>query len=114
MTNIIRTPYISRGPLAVELVTLAYTLFTTLLILVFWQRMGNPLALIEGRAMVMAGMALLWCFYRLRPNPYLLFLRYLFPLSLLGYWYPDTYEFCQLFPNLDHAFAAADLALFGC
>ena len=114
MTNIIRTPYISRGPLAVELVTLAYTLFTTLLILVFWQRMGNPLALIAGRAMVVAGMALLWCFYRLRPNPYLLFLRYLFPLSLLGYWYPDTYEFCQLFPNLDHAFAAADLALFGC
>ena len=69
MTNIIRTPYISRGPLAVELVTLAYTLFTTLLILVFWQRMGNPLALIEGRAMVVAGMALLWCFYRLRPHP---------------------------------------------
>lgn len=45
----------------------------------------------------------------LRPNKYILLLRYIFPLSLLGYWYPDTYEFCQLFPNLDYLFAAADL-----
>ena len=41
-------------------------------------------------------------------------LRYIYPLSLLAYWYPDTYEFCQLFPNLDHLFAAADQAIFGC
>lgn len=104
----------SRHLLSVELATLCYTLFTLLLILLLWQRMSNPLALVEGRALVLGGMGLLWWFYHLRPNPYLLFLRYLFPLSLLGYWYPDTYEFCQLFPNLDHLFAAADLALFGC
>lgn len=111
-TNIPETP--TRGPLAVEVATLAYTLFTTLLILLFWNRMGNPLALLEGRGMIVGGMALLGWFYHLRPNKYLLLLRYIFPLSLLGYWYPDTYEFCQLFPNLDHVFAAADLALFGC
>lgn len=101
-------------PLLIEYATLAYTLFTTLLILIFWQRMNNPWQLIEGRAFVVGGMLLLGLFDYLRPNKYILFLRYLFPLSLLGYWYPDTYEFCQLFPNLDYVFAAADYSLFGC
>lgn len=103
-----------QGPILVEWATLAYTLFTTLLIVLFWSQMGNPLQLLEGRGMVVGGMALLWLFYHLRPNKYILLLRYIFPLSLLGYWYPDTYEFCQLFPNLDYLFAAADHALFGC
>lgn len=101
-------------PLLIEYATLAYTLFTALLILIFWQRMNNPWQLIEGRAFVVGGMLLLGLFDYLRPNKYILFLRYLFPLSLLGYWYPDTYEFCQLFPNLDYVFAAADYSLFGC
>ena len=101
-------------PLLIEYATLAYTLFTALLILLFWQRMNNPWQLIEGRAFVVGGMLLLGLFDYLRPNKYILFLRYLFPLSLLGYWYPDTYEFCQLFPNLDYVFAAADYSLFGC
>ena len=99
--------------LAVEWITLIYTLFTTLLILLFWMRIKNPIALIEGRAMVLGGMAVMAYLHHLRPNKYLLFLRYLFPLSLLGYWYPDTYEFCQLFPNLDYVFAAADYSLCG-
>lgn len=101
-------------PLLIEYATLAYTLFTALLILLFWQRINNPWQLMEGRAFVVGGMLLLGFFDYLRPNKYILFLRYLFPLSLLGYWYPDTYEFCQLFPNLDYVFAAADYSLFGC
>ena len=111
------TPVTTRthqGLILVEWATLAYTLFTTLLIVLFWSQMGNPLQLLEGRGMIVGGMALLWLFYHLRPNKYILLLRYIFPLSLLGYWYPDTYEFCQLFPNLDYLFAAADHALFGC
>ena len=101
-------------PLLIEYATLAYTIFTALLILLFWQRINNPWQLMEGRAFVVGGMLLLGFFDYLRPNKYILFLRYLFPLSLLGYWYPDTYEFCQLFPNLDYVFAAADYSLFGC
>ncbi len=103
-----------RHPLPIELVTLLYTLFTSLLILLFWGRMGTPWQLLEGRAFVVAGMGILYLIYRRHPSRYTLFLRYLFPLTLLGYWYPDTYEFCQLFPNLDHVFASADAALFGC
>lgn len=103
-----------RRPLPIELVTLVYTLFTTLLILLLWQRMGNPWQLLEGRALVLVGMGLIRLIYQARPGRATMFLRYLFPLSLLGYWYPDTYEFCRLFPNLDHIFAQADQSLFGC
>lgn len=103
-----------RRSLPIEAVTLAYTLFTTLLILLLWQKMSDPIRLLEGRAFVLVGMGLIRLIYQARPVRPLLLLRYIFPLSLLGYWYPDTYEFCQLFPNLDHVFAAADEALFGC
>ncbi len=99
--------------LLVEWSTLLYTLFTTLLILLHWQQIHTPWLLLEGRAFVVVGMVLLWLIHGARPNSYSLFLRYLFPLTLLGYWYPDTYEFCQLLPNLDHLFAQADLMLFG-
>ncbi len=105
---------IRKRPLGIEIVTLAYTLFTSLLIGIFWQRMGDPLRLLEGRAFVLVCMGIIYLIHRSQPNKFTLFLRYLFPLSLLGYWYPDTYEFCQLFPNLDYVFASADAALFGC
>lgn len=101
-------------PLPIELVTLAYTLFTSFLIVLFWNRIDDPLRLLEGRALILVGMGIIRLIYQIHSCNATLFLRYLFPLSLLGYWYPDTYEFCQLFPNLDYIFAAADQALFGC
>ncbi len=107
-------PKYLRSFISLEVVTLLYTLFTSLLILFFWNRMASPRMLLEGRAFVVGGILLLSLFHYYRPNRWLLVLRYVFPLSLLGYWYPDTYEFCQLFPNLDYVFAAADRALFGC
>lgn len=102
------------APLLVETATLLYTLFTTVLILCFWSGMSDPGRLLEGRAFVVVGMALIYLLYRVHPNRHMLVLRYLFPLTLLGYWYPDTYEFCRLFPNLDYVFAKADCVLFGC
>lgn len=101
-------------PLPIELVTLAYTLFTSLLILLLWKKMDDPLRLLEGRAFVLVGMGFIRLIYQAQPNRYTMFLRYLFPLSLLAYWYPDTYEFCKIFPYQDHVFAAAEQALFGC
>lgn len=103
-----------RGLLGVENVTLAYTLFTALLIGLLWGRMTAPCVLMMGRGLIVAGLALAVTIYRWFPCRATLLLRYFYPLSLLAYWYPDTYEFCQLFPNLDHVFAAADLAIFGC
>jgi len=103
-----------RGLLGVEKVTLLYTLFTAAVILIVWPRMTAPWQLLHGRALVCLGVAATIAVYYVAPCRVTLLLRYLFPLSLLAYWYPDTYEFCQLFPNLDHVFAAADLYLFGC
>lgn len=100
--------------LPIEWITLAYTLFTTVLIILLWGRMSNPVQLLQGRALILIAMGLLYLIYAARPSNATRFLRILFPVTLLGYWYPDTFEFCQLFPNLDHVFAAADLALFGC
>lgn len=100
--------------LPIEWITLAYTLFTTLAIFILWPRMVSPLPLLEGRGLILIAMGLLLLIYHARPNKYTRFLRVLFPVTLLNYWYPDTYEFCRIFPNLDHIFARADLALFGC
>lgn len=102
------------GMLGVEKATLAYTLLTALAVVLLWGRMDRPADLLEGRALVVLGMSVCAVLYRLAPCRAMLLLRHIYPLTLLGYWYPDTYEFCQLFPNLDYAFAEADRALTGC
>lgn len=101
------------GLLGVEKATLAYALLTALLTVLAWGDMTDPARLLQGRALVAAGVAAACLVYRTAPCRATLLLRFVYPLSLLAYWYPDTYEFCQLLPNLDHAFAAADHALFG-
>ncbi len=103
-----------RGLLGVEKVTLLYTFLTAVAIFFLWNRMTAPWQLVQGRAFVVGGIAIAISLYRYLPCMGTLLLRYFYPLSLLAYWYPDTYEFCQLFPNLDWMFAAADLTLFGC
>lgn len=100
--------------LPIEWITLGYTFFTTLVILVLWSRISTPLQLLEGRLLIVVAMGLLWLIHRAHPSAGTRFLRVLFPVTLLNYWYPDTYAFCQVFPNLDHIFARADLSLFGC
>lgn len=103
-----------RGLLGVEKATLAYTLLTTVLILLFRDEMSAPLRLLMGRSFVLLGMAATMAVYYAAPNRATLILRTIYPLTLLSYWYPDTYEFCQLFPNLDYVFAGVDQALFSC
>lgn len=103
-----------RGLLPVETATLAYTLLTAAVIALCWKDMAHPLRLIESRVLVVAGMGVLAGIYYLAPSRATRFMRSLYPLTLLGFWYPDTYEFCQLLPNLDWFFAQADLKLFGC
>lgn len=100
--------------LGIEWATLAYTFLTSLFIALLRERMSAPAALLESRLFVVLALSLVYWLYRLRPAPATLFLRQLFPLTLLGFWYPDTYEFCQVFPNLDHVFAQAEQSLFGC
>lgn len=100
--------------LGVEKATLTYTLLTALFVVLLWGRMERPADLLEGRALVVLGLSVCGGIYRLAPCRATLLLRHMYPLTLLGYWYPDTYEFCRNFPNLDYVFAAADQALTGC
>lgn len=99
--------------LGVEVATLAYVLFTLLLVLFFYHEMASPLQLIGERLGILGGIGILCLLDHFFPYRWVRFLRYFYPVSLLGYWYPDTYNFCQLFPNLDHHFAAMDQWLFG-
>lgn len=103
-----------RSLLLIEKATLLYTAFTTLLIVFLWADMSDVWRLFVGRAFVVGGTVFFLALYKWLPSRLTLLLRYLFPLTLLGYWYPDTYEFCRVFPNLDYVFAEADCVLFGC
>lgn len=100
--------------LPIEWITLGYTLFTSLLILLCYNDLSDPVRMWQGRLWVAGGTLLFWLLGRLFPGELTRLLRSLFPLGLLGYWYPDTYDFCQLLPNLDHFFAGIDHQLFGC
>ncbi len=102
-----------KGLLACEGAAFAYTALTSALILLLYGRMDHPLQMLAGRAMVVAATLALAGLYRLAPCRLVLFARIGTQLGLLSYWYPDTFEFNRLFPNLDHVFAAAEQGLFG-
>ena len=97
-----------------EWAVLAYTAFTLLLIALLWGRLVNPVSMLMGRVGAVALTLALWQLYRWKPSKLTMLLRVVGQLALLGWWYPDTYEFNRLFLNLDHVFAGWEQALFGC
>ena len=55
----------------------------------------------------------MWFVHRRYPCKATVLLR-ISPIFLsLIYWYPETYEFCQLFDYKDHIFASIDYSVFG-
>ncbi len=102
-----------KGLFAVEKVTLIYTLLTSILILFLFQRMDHPWHMLIDRAMITGMTFLLMFLYRLAPCKFSAFVRIAIQMSLLSYWYPDTYEFNRFFPNLDHIFATTEQFMFG-
>ena len=109
------TPRPARGGLlAVEKASLAYNALTTVLLLTLYARLDHPLLMLAQRALIAAGTLLLAWLTRFYNSRLTDFVRATYQLVLLSYWYPDTYEFNQLFPNLDHLFAHAEQWLFGC
>lgn len=98
----------------VERVGLAWWVLTTVLLFVFWGRMEQPADILLGRIGVLAGTLVLWAVGQRWQNRATDFLRVAGQLALLAYWYPDTYEFNRLFPNLDHLFAGFEQQVFGC
>lgn len=101
-----------KGLFAVETVSLIYNALTTILILVLFPRMDHPgMMLLERLGIVALTFALIFM-YQAFPCRLTAFIRMAVQMSLLAYWYPDTFEFNRLFPNLDHWFATAEQWLF--
>lgn len=102
------------GLFAVEQISLIYNVLTTLLILVLYMQMTRPGAQLLERMAIVAMTVFLYLLYRKRPCRLTIFIRVAAQMGLLAYWYPDTYEFNRLFPNLDHIFATWEEMIFGC
>ncbi len=103
-----------KGLFAVEIISLIYSALTTVMILFLFPRMDHPgMMMLERLGIVIMTFALI-LLYQAMPCRLTAFLRMVVQMSLLAYWYPDTYEFNRLFPNLDHLFASAEQFLFHC
>lgn len=103
-----------KGLFAVEKISLIYNLLTTIIILFLFRQMDHPLAMLRDRAAIALMTFLLMYLYRLHPCRLTAFVRMAIQMALLSYWYPDTFEFNRVLPNLDHVFASAEQFLFGC
>lgn len=103
-----------KGLWVVEWVVLGYLVLTLLLILFAYTKVQNPESMIWGRVRVVAMTAALWGVYRLAPCKFTRLCRIGAQMTLLSWWYPDTYEINKLFPNLDHLFAGFEQQVFGC
>lgn len=103
-----------KGLFAVESINLIYNALTTILILFLYPRMDHPgMMLIERAVIAVVTFAMIYL-YQMFPCRLTVFIRMVMQMSLLAYWYPDTYEFNRIFDNLDHIFASAEQFLFGC
>ena len=102
-----------RGLMALEWLVMAYTVLTLGMALFMYTRLQNPEAMIWGRVRVVAMTAALWVVYRLVPCRLTRCVRVVAQMSLLAWWYPDTYELNRLLPNLDHVFCGWEQSLFG-
>ena len=103
-----------RGLFAVESISLIYNALTSILILILFSRMDPPeLMLMERLGIVVLTFGLIYL-YQLFPCRLTAFIRMAVQMSLLAYWYPDTFGFNRLFPNLDHVFARLEHWLFHC
>ena len=103
-----------KGLFAVEWVVMGYLVLTTLLMLFTWVKLQNPESMLWGRFRVVAITAAMWLIYRMVPCRLTRFIRIVAQMALLSWWYPDTYEFNRMFPNLDHLVAGFEQQLFGC
>lgn len=102
-----------KGLLMLEWVMLGYALLTLLLILFMYTRLHDPSAMITMRVKAVAMVLALWAVYRMLPCRLTMLFRVLGQLALLGSWYPETFEFNRILPNLDHLFATWEQQLFG-
>ena len=103
-----------KGLFAVESISLIYNALTTIMVLILWPRMDHPGTMLLERAGIVAITFALIYLYHKYPCKLSAFIRMAVQMAFLAYWYPDTFEFNRLFPNLDNFFASAEQFLFRC
>ena len=102
-----------KGLLAFEWAVMAYWAFTLLLTLFAYTKLPNAQAMISERLHILAITVAMWAVYRIHPCRFTILCRVVVQMALLARWYPDTYEFNRVLPNLDHVFAATEQWMFG-
>lgn len=102
-----------RGLLAVEWAAMVYLCLTLVVMLFTYTKLANPESMLWGRMRIVAIIVALWAVYRMIPCRLTILFRVLAQIALLSWWYPETYEFNRIFPNLDHVFAQWEQDLFG-
>lgn len=104
----------SKGLFAVEKITLIYVFLTSILIMFLFERMDHPVQMLLDRAIIVLSSLALAYLYKFYPCKLSAFIRMGFQMSLLSYWYPDTFEFNRFLPNLDYLFASIEQLFFNC
>ena len=102
----------SKGLFAVEKISLIYNALTSIIILFIYPVMDHPGRMLGERLLIVLLTFALIYLYRIAPCRFSAFIRMAVQMSLLSYWYPDTYEFNRLLPNLDHVFAGIEQTIF--
>lgn len=105
---------VKRGLLPIEWLTVGYTAFTTILMLIFGSRMSGIPGMTALRAAALGTVVLGLLLSRRYANRFTHILRIAMQLGLLAFWYPDLYEVSRIFPNADHIFASLEQHFFGC
>ncbi|MDR1743327.1 MAG: phosphatase PAP2 family protein [Dysgonamonadaceae bacterium] len=97
-----------------EKLTIVYALVSGLIVVGLWRQLDDPMRQILARIIIVGIIIVLSFSDKLfRNKKFSGFIRVCFQLSLLSYWYPDTYELNKFFPNLDSLFASLEQSVFG-
>ncbi|MDR1129367.1 MAG: phosphatase PAP2 family protein [Prevotellaceae bacterium] len=109
---------------SVELLTFAYILITAACILTLFGIHTQTCTLLFYRIAFFTAVCLMAFISEKSGNKFVNYIRYLFPFSLIAYWYPETYYLAHpdntglpesiFLPNLDSFFEHLDVAIFGC
>lgn len=102
------------GLFGAECVLLAYMDITGILMIFVWDYLHYPETMVLLRVGMVAYIFIAKYVYEIIPNKWVTAARVFMIMLTLITWYPETYDFCRIFPYLDHIFAQADQVLFGC
>ena len=91
-TNLFERVESGKGLFAVETISLIYNALTSILILLLYTRMDHPGTMLLERAGIVVLTFTLIFLYQAFPCRLTAFVRMVVQMSLLAYWYPDTFS----------------------